>query len=71
MLNEVVEILNQLYLKGWDERNGGNLSYLITEEEVKELCDPNKVIRTFTYDFDMSYLIGKYFIITGTGTYFR
>lgn len=71
MLNEVVEILNQLYLKGWDERNGGNLSYLITEEEVKELCDPTKVIRTFTYDFDMSYLVGKYFIITGTGTYFR
>ena len=70
-LNEVTDILDQLYKHGWDERNGGNLSYILTEDEVKEVCDSNKVIKTFEYDFDMSSIVGKYFIITGTGTYFK
>ena len=71
VIKDVTEILNLLYLHGWDERNGGNLSYILTDEEVKEVCSGDKVIKTFTYDFDMSDIIGKYFIITGTGTYFK
>lgn len=70
-LNEVTDILDLLYTHGWDERNGGNLSYILTEEEVREVCDPTNIIRTFTYDFDMTSIIGRYFIITGTGTYFK
>ena len=70
-INEVVEILDLLYKHGWDERNGGNLSYILTLDEVKEICDPNKVLRTFELDFDMTDIIGKYFVITGTGTYFK
>lgn len=70
-INEVVDILDLLYQHGWDERNGGNLSYILTSEEVNSLGNQNQIIRTFTYDFDMSELIGKYFVITGTGTYFK
>ena len=70
-INEVTEILDLLYKHDWDERNGGNLSYILTEEEVKEVCDINNVIRTFHYDFDLSSLVGKYFIITGTVKYFK
>lgn len=70
-INEVTEILDLLYKHNWDERNGGNLSYILKEEEVKEVCDINNVIRTFKYDFDLTELIGKYFIITGTGKYFK
>lgn len=70
-INEVTEILDLLYKHGWDERNGGNLSYILTEEEVKEICDPNNILRTFEYDFDMTPIIGRYFVITGTGTYFK
>lgn len=70
-IEQVTEILDLLYKHNWDERNGGNLSYILTESEVQEMCDPNKIIRTFTYDFDMSSLIGKYFVITGTGKYFK
>ena len=70
-LEQVTDILEELYRHGWDERNGGNLSYILTEEEVKQVCDINNVIREFKYDFDLSSLIGKYFIITGTGKYFR
>ena len=71
VIKEVTDILDLLYNHNWDERNGGNLSYLLNEDEVKSLCDPNKIIRTFNYDFDLSPLINKYFIITGTGSYFK
>lgn len=70
-IEEVTEILDLLYKHGWDERNGGNLSYILTEEEVESVCDTDKVKRTFTYNFDMSSIVGKYFIITGTGKYFK
>lgn len=70
-IEQVTEILDLLYKHNWDERNGGNLSYIVTEEEVKEICPQIKIIRTFHYNFDLSPLIGKYFIITGTGKYFK
>ena len=70
-INEVTEILDLLYKHNWDERNGGNLSYILTEDEVKSFCNINEIKRLFTYDFDMSELVGKYFVITGTGKYFK
>jgi len=70
-IEEVTEMLDLLYKHNWDERNGGNLSYILKEDEVKEVCDINNIIKTFKYDFDMSYLVGKYFIITGSGKYFK
>ena len=36
-LDKVTEILDLLYKHNWDERNGGNLSYILTEEEVNSL----------------------------------
>ena len=71
VINEVVEILDLLYKHGWDERNGGNLSYIVDKNEIEGLCDLNKTIREYKYDFDMSLIVGKYFIITGTGKYFK
>ena len=71
ILNEVVDILDLLYNHGWDERNGGNLSCIISEEETKKLCDIKKIKRVFKYDFDMEEIVGTYFLITGTGTYFK
>ena len=71
-LDEVTEILSLLYKHNWDERNGGNLSYILDEEEVWTVCNPNKTIRSFEYEnLDMTPLIGKYFIVTGTGKYFK
>lgn len=70
-IKEVVDILDLLYKHGWDERNGGNLSYLVSKEQVEVLCDINKVTRTFTYPFDLSPLVGRFLVITGTGKYFK
>ena len=60
-----------MYRLGWDERNGGNISYLLKEEEVAEYLDLNEVIRTIPTGFDAKPLIGKIFIVTGTGKYFK
>ncbi|MBO4988749.1 MAG: rhamnulose-1-phosphate aldolase [Clostridia bacterium] len=60
-----------MYRLGWDERNGGNISYLLDEAEVKEYLDVSSVIREIPTGFDAPSLIGKYFIVTGTGKYFK
>ena len=66
-----------MYRLGWDERNGGNISYLLDENEVAEYIDLSKVIRTIPLagvneaEFDCSPLAGKIFIVTGTGKYFK
>ncbi|MCH3976849.1 MAG: rhamnulose-1-phosphate aldolase [Bacilli bacterium] len=68
---DVAEILDLLYKHGWDERNGGNLSYLLEEEEVRDIVKEEVTLKTFHYNFDLTPLIGKYLIITGTGKYFK
>ena len=76
-LREMCATASNMYRLGWDERNGGNISYLLREEEVAAYLDTGKVIRTIplmgvnAVDFDITPLIGKYFIVTGTGKYFK
>lgn len=65
------EATANMYRLGWDERNGGNVSYLLDEKEVAEYLDLNKVIRTIPTGLDAKELIGKIFIVTGTGKYFK
>lgn len=68
---EMMKTTANLYRLGWDERNGGNISYLLKEEEVIPFLDINHVKRTMPIHFDASALAGKYFIVTGSGKYFK
>ena len=70
-LNEYCATAANMYRLGWDERNGGNISYLLTEEEVKEVLDVNNVVRLIPLGFDAKELAGKYFLVSGTGKYFK
>ena len=70
-VKEMRETTANMYRLGWDERNGGNISYLLKEEELVKYIDVNKVIRTIPIGFSAKALIGKYFIVTGTGKYFK
>ena len=76
-VREMCKTASNMYRLGWDERNGGNISYLLKEEEVAQYLDLNEVIRTIPLmgvnevDFDASSLEGKIFIVTGTGKYFK
>ncbi|EUJ47776.1 L-rhamnulose 1-phosphate aldolase [Listeria rocourtiae] len=70
-VQEMMKVTANLYRLGWDERNGGNISYLLTEAEVGEYLNPDQVIRTIPMIFDATELAGKYFIVTGSGKYFK
>lgn len=76
-LKEMCKTASNMYRLGWDERNGGNISYLLKEEEVAGYLNLDNVIRTIPLmgvnevDFDASPLEGKIFIVTGTGKYFK
>lgn len=70
-IQEMTEATDNMYRIGWDERNGGNISYLLDEDEVAEYRDLNNVIRRIPTGFDATPLKGKYFVVTGTGKYFK
>lgn len=70
-VQEMMQTTANMYRLGWDERNGGNISYMLDEKEVGEYLDLTKVIRTIPTGFDAKPLIGKIFIVTGTGKYFK
>lgn len=70
-VEEMCETTRNMYEHGWDERNGGNISYLLSEEEVQPFLDIEDVKRTIPITFDASALAGRYFIVTGSGKYFK
>lgn len=70
-IREMADITFHMWNLGWDERNGGNISYLLDESEVSKYIDTQKVIRTIDLTFPVVPLAGKYFIVTGSGKYFK
>jgi rhamnulose-1-phosphate aldolase len=70
-VEEMKKTCTNMYRLGWDERNGGNISYMLDKSLVEEYIDLNKVIRDIPIGFDATALIGKIFIVTGTGKYFK
>jgi len=70
-LVEMVRTCTNMYAHGWDERNGGNISLLLGEGEVGKYLDLGKVVRDIPLGFDATALKGKYFLVTGTGKYFK
>jgi rhamnulose-1-phosphate aldolase len=69
------EFLNMTYLSysnGWNERNGGNMSYRLSDKDSED------VIENFSFDRDWAEigasvpgLKNEYFMVTGSGKYFR
>ncbi|NBJ71326.1 MULTISPECIES: rhamnulose-1-phosphate aldolase [Clostridia] len=70
-LREMIQNTYDMWRLGWDELNGGNISYLLNEEEVTPYLNKDQVIRTIQLDYPVTELAGKYFIVTGSGKYFR
>lgn len=59
------------WLQGWHERNGGNLSYRIKPEEIAQVRDHLKPGEWQSIRTDVPGLAGEYFLVTGSGKYFR
>ena len=67
-----IRLCDDGFHQNWHERNGGNLSYRIKPEEVESVKEelnsntPWQPIGTTVKD-----LAGEYFMVTGSGKYFR
>jgi rhamnulose-1-phosphate aldolase len=68
---EMSEITRHMWELGWDELNGGNVSYLLDENEVAKYINVLEPLRIIKLNFPVTELAGKYFIVTGSGKYFR
>lgn len=67
-----VRLCSDGWAQGWHERNGGNLSYRMTEEEVSECRSAFRYERPWTkMNVCDARLAGAHFIVTGSGKYMR
>ena len=70
-MTELIRTVTNMYAHGWDERNGGNVSVMLDETELEKYLDLSRVIRVIPTGFDACDLEGRYFLVTGTGKYFK
>ncbi len=70
-LEQIMETADNMYRLGWDERNGGNISLMLSEEEAAPWLKGSPVLRRLPLSLDASPLAGKLFLVTGTGKYFK
>lgn len=67
-----VEMANDGYINGYHERNGGNLSYWIKKEELTEIESHLRSDRPWMdIGAEVPELAGEYFLVSGTGCFFR
>lgn len=70
-LIEIMRTVTNMYMHGWDERNGGNVSVMLEEAQLRDYMDINHVIRSIPTGFQEPALAGRYFLVTGSGKYFK
>ncbi|WP_339321455.1 rhamnulose-1-phosphate aldolase [Paenibacillus sp. FSL W8-0194] len=70
-VREMAEMAYHMWTLGWDERNGGNISRILEEEEVASYLHLGEVGRKIALSFPAPELAGKIFLVTGSGKYFR
>lgn len=67
-----IRMCNDGWLQGWHERNGGNLTYRLTKEEVEQarpyFSDGKPWVEI---GVEVKNLAGEYFLATGTGKFLR
>ena len=68
-LKEMVRTISAMYSQGWDERNGGNVSLILDEDQIAGYLDLNSVIRSIPTGFTAPGMDGRYFLITATGSF--
>lgn len=84
-MKETVKAANDMWLKGWDERNGGNVSYRLTADEAAEWSEcvvrANAAGQSHMGEHTLAVahplavarreLALETFLVTGSGKYFR
>ena len=73
VMQRYIRMANDGWLQGWHERNGGNLTYRLTAEEVAQMRPffdetPRPWVNMGVTGANLA---GEYFLSTGSGKYFR
>lgn len=68
---EFLAIIDNMYRLGWHERNSGNISFMVDDEDILKQITNYDVKRTVYMKDQFPNLIDKYFIVTGSGEHFR
>lgn len=70
-IKEFIRLCDDGWKLGWHERNGGNLSYRMTDEEVAACGGMLTGTRTFPLPEAIPEVGGCTFLVTGTGRFMR
>lgn len=70
-IKAMVRATTDMWSKGWDERNGGNVSLHLLAGEVESFRPFLTEDRVVEIGETISELAGQYFLVTGSGKYFR
>jgi rhamnulose-1-phosphate aldolase len=70
-IQAMVKATSDMWLKGWDERNGGNVSLRLTADDVAPYRHLLIEDRTVAIDETVAELAGQFFLVTGSGKFFR
>ena len=70
-MEEAVESCRYFWEAGWGENHAGNLSYLLSEDEVNTWLSQSNILNSIPIKFDTGGLSGKYFLVTRAGAFFR
>lgn len=69
-VKELADLTYTMWQMGWDEKNGGNISYILSQEEIKEIYKEQKPQFIELKNIPNN-LVGRYLIITASGSDFR
>lgn len=70
-LQAIKDLTYEMWMLGWDERNGGNISLILDEKDLQSYLDLENVHRQIPLQFQVPELANQYFLVTGSGKYFR
>lgn len=70
-VQELANLTYDMWHRGWDEYNGGNVSYLLSPEEVSQFESEFNENRSVDVPNMPNDLIGRYLLITASGSHFR
>jgi rhamnulose-1-phosphate aldolase len=70
-VRDMIKATSDMWLKGWHERNGGNLSLRLLDQDVAPYRDHGQEPRSVRLGEPVPELAGQHFLVTGSGKYFR
>lgn len=71
-MQSYIRLTHDAWLKGWHERNGGNLTYRMAPEDVAAVTTELKPLTEWLpIGIEVKDLAGEYFLVSGTGRFMR